>query len=330
MEKVLVTGGTGFLGRELLKLLWAKDHDSIRVLCTRTPRWLAVLGVEVIEGSILDPDACRRAVTGVSCIYHLAGLVSRDPADAHRMYEVHVEGTRALLAAAREALVRRITLCGTSGTIAVTEDGETIPDETNDRPMNVISRFPYYLSKAYQEDVAKQLCGSAMELVSVHPSLVLGPGDDRQSSTEDVQNLLDGRVPVIPPGGLSFVDVRDAADAMVAAMEKGRAGEKYLVGGPNWTFQRFFERLARIADVAPPRFKANATLLRAGASAADSVWRHFGRTPPVLKISAEMSTYFWYLDASKAARELGFAPRDPSETLTDTVRYLKEGTASRV
>ncbi len=324
----LVTGGTGFLGRHLLTAL-ERAGTPIRVLATREPRWRAISPAEFVTGSITDPAALRTACAGVDTIYHLAGLVSRDPDDQARMYALHVDGTRHLCAAARAAGVRRIVLCSSSGTIAVTEDGREIPDETHPVPLGLIARWPYYLSKLYQERTARAACAEGgPELVLVHHSLTLGPGDERGSSTLDVQRLLDRQFPFTPTGGVSFVDVRDVADALVAAMERGRPGESYLLGAANWTCRKFFDRIADLSGVRAPVVTMEKHLLRWGGAAVDAAYRHVGRTPPVDRATAEMATYFWYCDAGKAARELGFAGREPAETLADTITALRHGAAA--
>lgn len=320
-----MTGGTGFLGRHLVERLAAAGAPP-RVLSTRPPAWLAALGCEVVEGSVTDAAVLAQAVKGISDVYHLAGTVSREPDDAHRMYEIHVEGTRLLCEAAKAAGARRVVLCSSSGTIAVTEHGGTNPDETAEPPLAIISKWPYYLSKLYQERAARDACkAGGPELVIVQPSLVLGPGDERLSSTVDVQRFLDGKMPVLPPGGVNFVDARDAAAGLMAAMDRGTPGERYLLGGPNWTFKRFFERVADLADKRAPVLTAPAAAMRMGGAVMDFAWRKAGRTPPVDKVSAEMGTYFWYLDDAKARRDLGWAPRDANETLNDTVSWLKHG-----
>src|SRR5918911_4915153 len=122
----LVTGGTGFLGSHLVRLLFEEGVKPLRVLSTSAPAWLEELGVETVEGSITSPEDVRRAVEGVAEVYHLAGRVSREPEDAHLMYKLHVEGTRVLCEAAREAGVKSIVLASTSGTVAVTETGDVV------------------------------------------------------------------------------------------------------------------------------------------------------------------------------------------------------------
>lgn len=326
---ILVTGGTGFLGRHLVELLGedagqGRGSAELRVLSTAPPGELLGEGIDWIEGSITSSDAVDRAIDGVKEIYHLAGRVSRDPRDQRALYDVHVEGTRMLCRAASRTGVKRIVMASTSGTIAVTKDGDRVPDETAPPPLELIGRWPYYTSKLYQEEVARQECEGGPELVILNPSLLLGPGDRRLSSTQDVLRFLAGDIPVVPPGGLSFVDVRDVAPVFREAMSRGRPGEQYLLGGPNWTFGRFFDRLERLSKVRAPRLRLSDPMFGWTGKAMDALYEVIGRTPPVDKTSVEMSRYFWYVDSSKAEAELGFQARDPYETLYDTVTYIKK------
>jgi dihydroflavonol-4-reductase len=321
----LVTGGTGFLGGHLVRQLVADGEKNIRVLSTSAPAWLAELGVETVEGSITNTDDVARAVAGVESVYHLAGRVSRDPSDAHEMYKLHVDGTRILCEAARAAGVRSIVLASTSGTIAVTKEGEIVPDETWPAPLDIISRWPYYASKFYQERAAlEHFDAPGARLVIVNPGLLLGPGDDRLSSTKVVLDFLARKIVAVPGGGLSFVDARDAAAAMIAAMRRGRHGERYLLGAANWTFDKFFGRLERLTKTAAPRLSLPSALAVAGARGVSALYRHWKLAPPVEPAEIEMAEHFWYVDCTKAARELHFRPRDPQETLHETVSYVRE------
>ena len=318
MPKTLVTGATGFLGSHLIDLL---DRQSLRVL-VRESR--PESDVEVVEGSVLDAEAVARALDGVEQIYHFAGKVSRNPDDVRELYRVHVEGTTTLCRAAKRAGVKRIVVASTSGTMAVTEDGEIIPDETAPPPLELIGGWPYYTSKLYQEEAAKRECEGGPEIVILNPSLLLGPGDKRLSSTEDVLRFLARDIPVIPPGGVNFVDVRDVAEAFRSAMEKGRSGERYLLGGPNWSFKMFFERLERLSKVKGPKVKLPEAMYSIAGMAVDAFYRQLDKAPPVDRVSVEMGRRFWYVDASKAERELDFRARDPYETLHETVAYIKK------
>lgn len=320
---VLVTGATGFLGSRVTPLLLEREVP-VRVLTrSAAPDPPLPPEVEVVTGDLVSAESVAAALSGVRQVFHLAGRVSRDPEDAEALRRIHVDGTRRLAEAAREAGVRRIVLVSTSGTIAVSE--EAAPDTAEDAPppIRLIGSWPYYRSKWLQEQALRGAAGE-VEVVTVHPSLLLGPGDRRLSSTGDVLRFLAGQIRVVPPGGLNFVDVRDAAASTVAAMEKGRAGEKYLLGGENRSFGEFFEVLAEVSGVRGPRLSLPKRLYTAGGRISEELARQFGQEPAVDRISREMAGCWWYFRSDKAARELGHAPRDGRETLRDTVRWLEQ------
>ncbi len=321
----LVTGGTGFLGSHLVRQLVEEGTKDIRVMATTIPDWLIDLGVEPFEGSITESDDAKRAVEGIKEIYHLAGRVSREREDAREMYKIHVDGTRLLCDAALKAGVKTIVLASTSGTIAVSENGDSIPDETATPPLEIISRWPYYASKSYQEMAAlERFNGKGLRLVIMNPSLLLGPGDERLSSTKVILDFMARKIGAVPLGGLSFVDTRDAAKAFRTAMKKGRHGERYLLGAANWTFERFFGRLERLTKISAPKLALPSKLMVTGSRVVDSLFKQWNFASPVEPGAIEMAQYFWYLNCNKAARELSFKPRDPGETLHDTVSYLRE------
>jgi dihydroflavonol-4-reductase len=236
---------------------------------------------------------------------------------------VHLEGTRVLCQAAREAGVGTMVLASSSGTIAVSEDEEVF-DETYPQPVDVISRWAYYASKYYQERTAlAEFDGEGRRLVIMNPSLLLGPDDERLSSTKVVLDFLGRKIPYTPSGGLNFVDVRDAAAAFITALDKGGHQEKYLLGAENMTFSEFFGRLERLSGISAPLLRVPKKLAMAGSSIIESVFSNWGKTSPVASKEVEQAEYFWYFDSAKAMEELGFAPRDPQETLNDTINYLR-------
>jgi dihydroflavonol-4-reductase len=321
----LITGGTGFLGSHLVRQLVEEGNRDIRVMATSIPDWLVDLGVEPLEGSVLKSGDVARALEGIRDVYHLAGKVSREKDDAREMYALHVEGTRLLCEAAKARGVKSMVLASTSGTIAVTSDGEVVPDETYPPPLDIISRWPYYASKAYQEMAALQsFNGKGMRLVIMNPSLLLGPGDERLSSTKVVLDFMARKINALPSGGLSFVDVRDAARAFRMAMKKGRHGERYLLGAANWTFDKFFGRLERLTKVGRPKLALPSRFAVSGAKLVDSLFKQWNMSSPVEPGAIEMAQYYWYLNCAKASRELNFKPRDPGETLHETVAYVRE------
>jgi len=310
--RYLVSGATGFLGRHLVRALEGAGH--------------AVVGLSrSTGGDVLDAAGVRAAAEGCDGAFHCAGKVSRRPEDAAELYRVHVEGTKTFVDACAAARLQRVVVVSSSGTCAVSESPSRVGTEDDAPPIGLIGRWPYYRAKLFAERAALERSGRDIEVVSINPSLLLGPGDVGASSTEDVRLVMEGAVSAVPAGGLSFVDVRDAAEALLLAMERGRAGERYLVGACNLTVKDFFARIARIAGVEAPwlPMPRSRELARLGASFVERFAQRVGFTPAADAVTVDMAQCFWYLDASKAERELGWRARDPNATLYDTVDDLR-------
>jgi dihydroflavonol-4-reductase len=323
-KKILITGGTGFLGTHIVRQLLDAGQQNLRVLASRVPAWMQDAGVDAVEGSVTNRDDLATACANVSAIFHLAGKVSRDNDDAAAMNRVHLEGTRLLCEAAKAAGVSTMLLASSSGTIAVSES-EQIFDETFPQPVDLLTKWAYYGSKYYQERTAlDNFDGDGRRLVILNPSLLLGPGDERLSSTKPVLDLIARKIPYSPGGGLNFVDARDAAAAFISALEKGKHREKYLLGAANMTFEQFFGRLERLSGVAAPRIHVPKGLAMAGSSIISSLYKNWNKPSPVVPSEVEQAECFWYFDSAKAVDELGFTPRDPQETLQDTIAYIRE------
>jgi dihydroflavonol-4-reductase len=319
--RILVTGGTGFLGGALLPLL-ARDGHALRVVARSAAPEAEALGAEVIQASLQDREALRRALAGVEAVYHLAGHVSFDAKAGTEMYQLHVQCTRVLLEACREAGVGRFLLASSSGTIAISRQ-EKVHTEEDDHPIAVAGRWPYYLSKIFQEKTALRFHrDTGLPVVALNPSLLLGPGDHRLGSTGVVFKFLERRIPAMPSGGLSFVDVRDAAQAFAAALSRGRPGDRYLLGGANMTFADFFGRISRRSGVAAPALRLPSAVNVAGARLLERFHAWRDSEPPLSPQEVEMGECWFYVDSSRAGRDLGFAPRDPQETLHDTVAFI--------
>lgn len=320
--RTLVTGATGFLGRHLVDGLCAAGHEVV-AMARSTPRDAAPDGVTRVRGDVLDAAAMADAVRGCEAVFHCAGAVSRDPADAEMLWRSHVVGTRTVLAASRAAGVKRVVYASTSGTVAIAEDDRP-RREDDPASSELIQRFGYYRAKAYAEREALAASDGAMAVVAINPSLLLGPGDVNGSSTGDVKNFLSGRIPAAPAGGLSFVDARDAAAGMVLALTRGVGGRRYLLGAANWTVRLFFDRLSRVSGVKAPMMTMpkGRRVARLGAGLMDGFARLTGADNPVDAVSAEMGQLYWYVDSTRAETELGWSARDPMVTLADTVNGM--------
>ncbi|MFL6375578.1 MAG: NAD-dependent epimerase/dehydratase family protein [Pyrinomonadaceae bacterium] len=323
-KKILITGGTGFLGTHIVRQFLDAGEKKLRVMASRVPVWMKDAGVEPLEGSVTNRDDLTRACANVCAILHLAGKVSRDNSDAAAMNKIHLEGTRLLCEAAKEEGVGTMLLASSSGTIAVSETAEMF-DETFPQPVGLLTRWAYYASKYYQERTAlENFDGDGRRLVILNPSLLLGPGDERLSSTKLVLDFLAGKIPYSPGGGVNFVDARDAAAAFITALEKGEHQEKYLLGAANMTFNEFFGRLERLSGVSAPKLRVPKSLAMTGSTIVNSLFTNWNKPSPIQPTEVEQAECFWYFDSSKAVEQLAFSARDPQETLQDTISYVRE------
>jgi dihydroflavonol-4-reductase len=322
--KILVTGATGFLGSHLVPLLRAEGHD-VRALARSKPPASWSVGphpVEFVQADLANREAVRKSLDGVEAIYHLAGLVSFKNADGRKMYELHVDCTRELL---RDVIATgtkpRIILMSTSGTIAVSKTERTLT-EAEDYPIETVGRWPYYLSKIYEEKLALELCRkNGLPLVVLNPSLLMGPGDDRLSSTWTVVKFIQRDIPAMPGGGMSFVDARDVAQAALVALTHGQLYGRHLMG-VNLSMKDFFGRLSRLTGVAAPRLSLPKTANILGAYALEQVAKWRGTAVSLDPQEVEVGEHWFWCDSSKAQAELRFVARDPYETLHDTVQYV--------
>ncbi len=331
---ILLTGGTGYLGRHVAELLLAKG-EKVRVLARRRDALLTAKGAEVVLGDVTDPSSLPAAFAGVKQVLHLAGRVERTQGAADELYEVHVDGTRNVLRAAAKAKVARFVHVSTSGTVAVSSRSDPIKNEQSGYAIEEVRSFPYYLSKIYAEKIALEGHAPGVRLddgtrvsvpvVVVQPSLLLGPGEGALSSAKDVVRFLKREIPAVPPGGVNFVDVRDAAAATVAALEKGRAGECYLVGGQNMSVEAFFVMLEKVSGVRAPTIALSPSVQDLAARTVAGIESLFdrGRSSGDFATALAMGGKFWYLDAAKARAELGFVARPAEQTLADTVEWLR-------
>lgn len=329
MHTALITGATGFLGRHLVRLLIESDPDvRVKAFSRSRSAEFDSSRVESVRGDITNPTDVESALQGADEVYHLAGVVQRSPADNWSMYRTHVGGTRNLCEALLKHGPRKCVVVSSSGTVAVSRE-EAVHTEESGYKQTIVHEWPYYLSKIYQEKQAFWYCEHrGLPLVVINPSLLLGPGDDRLSSTNDVRLFLKGQIKTVPSGGLNLVDVRDAAAGTVAAMRKGTVGERYLLAGENLTFREWIVHAAHVARMSHPRVQLPEPVARFGAAALRNLYPIVGKTFELDDATVRMSSLFWYCDATKARHQLGFATRPADETLRDTISYLRSSGAA--
>ncbi len=320
MTRVLLTGASGFLGRHTAHAL--KDAGCTVRALLRTPQpgpWQ-----EHAQGDVTRADTLDAALTDCHVVVHCAGLVSRKPEDAARLYEVHVAGTKHLLDAAARAGVHRFVHISTSGTLAVSEDARAVATEESEPAPGLLARWPYYRTKLFAEQEVRAAAAAGMPATILNPSLLLGPGDVQGSSTGDVRDLLEGKVKALPPGGLSYVDARDVAQliARMVTTGAGRPGQRYLLTACNETVADFAARVCRAGGVQAPAVRIPARAAK-WLSPAVGMLARAGVDVGTDSETADMARHYWYADASLAESELGWAPRDVSTTLHDTIGDMR-------
>lgn len=319
----------------MVTTLRGHGHHIVALVRSASTSGEARDGVDEVHGDILDKASVERAANGCDGVFHCAGKVSRRAEDAEELQRVHVEGTKTVLDACLAQNVGRAVVASTSGTVALSDDPQHVATEDDATPLGILSRWPYYRSKLFAEKAALERNGAPLpnggtfEVLSVNPALLLGPGDVNGSSTDDVRLFLERKILAIPPGGFAYVDARDAAEGMRLAMDRGAGGRRYLLGGSNVTLREFFARLERISGVRGPlipmpRARGATEVVRATTQLLERLTVRLGVPMPVDPVSLDMAHFYWYLDASRAESELGWSPRDPMETLADTVRDLEQ------
>jgi dihydroflavonol-4-reductase len=319
----LVTGASGFVGSHLARLLVARG-DPVRILVRPTSRldWIADLPVERVTGDLRDAPSLAEAMRGAQQVFHVAAdyrLWARDPRE---IYESNVTGTRNLLSAAKAAGVERFIFTSTVATIAVPRP-ELPNEETPARLEEMVGH--YKRSKFLAEQEALRAAAEGLPVVVVNPTTPVGPGDWKPTPTGRViLNFLNGGMPAYLDTGLNVVAVEDAAAGHLLAADRGRIGERYLLGGRNMTLKEILDVLARIAGRPAPRFRMPHAVALAAGYADAAVSRLLGREPQIPLEGVRIARHKMFVDCSKAGRELGFQAGSVEAALERAVRWYTE------
>lgn len=321
--KAFVTGATGFIGASLAKEL-LRDGCEVRVLVRpgSDRRNLDGLDLELWEGDLRDREGLRKGLAGCDLLFHAAAdyrLWTRNPAE---MFESNVAGTRNILEAALENRVGRVVYTSSVGTLG--NPGNGLPG-TESTPVSFADMVgDYKKSKFLAEREAESFLTRGLPLVIVNPSTPVGEGDVKPTPTgKIIVDFLNGRMPAYLDTGLNLIDVSDCARGHILAADKGRIGEKYILGNENLTLCGIFELLAGITGLAAPKVRLPYLPILLAAYCNEALSRLTGREPLIPLAGVQMARKFMFFDSSKAVRELGLPQRPASEALGRAVAWFR-------
>jgi len=319
----LVTGAAGFLGSHVARQLVARGED-VRVLmrASSTNKAIADLPLEYVTGDLRDAASLERAMKGIQYVFHVAAdyrLWAKNPQD---IYDSNVGGTKNLLDAARRAGVELLIYTSTVATVAV--DRPELPNEFTDAKLEEMVGH-YKRSKWMAEQEALSAARSGMPVVVAMPTTPVGPGDWKPTPTgKIILDFLNGKMPGYVETGLNFVGVEECAAGHLLVGEKGKPGERYLLGGENLTLKGLLDLLAKITGLPTPKMKIPHGVALGVAYAETAFSRLFGREPQIPVEGVKIAQHMMFVDASRAGRELGFQAGPVAESLQKAVRWYEE------
>ncbi len=319
MKPTLVTGASGFLGWHVARLLIERGH-RVRAL-VRPSSKIRELDAEQAGGDLRDPDSVKRAMAGCGLVFHVAADYRLWAADESELYRSNVDGTRNVLQAARQAGVDRVVYTSTVGCIGVPAGGEG--DE--DRPVTLGDmKGAYKRSKFLAERVALEFAAAGLPVVIVNPTAPIGDHDIKPTPTgRIVLDFLKGDMPAFIDTGLNVVNARDVALGQVLACERGRSGERYILGSENLTLAQILGKLAAITGRKAPRLQLPYAVAYA-AGVVTTGWAKITGKPPRAPLDAvRMARKKMFVSHAKAARELGFEPGPAQGALAQAVEWFQ-------
>lgn len=326
---VLITGSNGFLGARLAHRLAKADIRVKAMVRRKQPAGtFNHANIEEVLGDISDPESLKRCFEGVQQVYHLAALANDWAPDNRAFYQVNVQGTINVLEAAKAAGVTRVVVTSTAGTVGPPDPDNVYPvDEDHVRLVHFFTQ--YAVSKAIAEEFCQHYVRRGMDIVIVNPTRVYGPGKlDRKNGYVLVMDRYLHKAFAMAPGVRdvvgNYVHVDDVVEGHVLAMEKGKTGEKYLLGGSDVTFTDLFNTLHKVSGRKGRVFRIPFGLIYLIARFQGLLARWFKRPPMVTVEWFTKASYNWPVSSAKATRDFGYAPMEFEEAVEKTVQWLRE------
>ncbi|GBQ71357.1 epimerase [Ameyamaea chiangmaiensis NBRC 103196] len=320
----LITGATGFVGSAVARTLAARGH-RLRLMTRRNSDRsnLAGLEAELVEGDLSSPATFAEAVRGCRYVFHVAADYRLWVPDPAPMMTANVEGTRLLMLAAQDAGVERIVYCSSVAALGLIGDGSVSDENTPVHEHGVIGIYKRSKYRAEQE-VLRLVRERGLDCVIVNPSTPVGPRDIKPTPTG--QMILDcaaARMPAYVETGVNIVHVDDVAEGHALALERGRTGEKYILGGEDYLLRDLFAMTSELAGVKPPRISLPQEVLWPVAVVSEWLSRGFGIEPRVTREMLAMSRKKMFFSSDKARAELGYAPRPAREAVRDAIDWFR-------
>ncbi|GAB2546748.1 hopanoid-associated sugar epimerase [Rhodanobacter koreensis] len=321
--KALVTGATGFVGSAVARRL-LRDGHHVRALVRATSdrRNLQGLDVEVIEGDLTGAGSLLPACDGCDALFHVAADYRLWAPAPEELYRTNVDGTRAILEAARRVGIPRVVYTSSVATLGIPKDGSPGAENTTVALSDMIGH--YKRSKFLAEEVARAFAVEGLPIVIVNPSTPLGPRDIKPTPTgRIVRDAIAGRLPAYVDTGLNIVHVDDVAEGHWLAFRHGTVGERYILGGFNLSLREVLIEIAHIAGRSPPKWRLPHAAVMPVAYMAETWARLTGTNPIATVEEVRMSKKHMFFSSAKATHELGYAPRPARLALEDAVQWFK-------
>jgi dihydroflavonol-4-reductase len=327
--KCFVTGASGFIGANLVHELAARGHAAKLLLRPESDvRGLAGVKLERVTGDLLDRKLLEREIAGCDWCFHVAASYQLWMRDYAPMYAANVEGTRNVLEAAGKAGCKKIVYTSTVGCIGLpkNENGKFTPTDETAFATEAQMTNHYKRSKWQAEQVALELARNGLPVVIVNPSAPVGPRDVKPTPTGQlILDFLNRKLPAFLDTGLNWVHVRDVAIGHILAAEKGKFGERYILGSAagNWTMQQMLQVLEEITGLPAPKMRVPYWVALAAAHVDETISSMTGKPPKAPLAGVRMAKYKMWFNPAKAIRELGLPQTPPKQALADAVEWFR-------
>ncbi|MCB0420629.1 MAG: NAD-dependent epimerase/dehydratase family protein [Bdellovibrionales bacterium] len=314
--KILVTGGSGFLGQHLLKELEKGSHEIYAL--THINRPIASSRIQMISGDVTQPESLQTALQHIEVVYHLASLMSDDPKMIRELFKVNVEGTRNLLKQSQQAGVRRFIYVSSVVTIGSGYTPNEVKDETSQNNTQSL-KIENFDSKRLAEELVLSANHKNFQTLVFNPSLIYGAGDALKPIRAGQVKVARGRQRFYIEGGVSVVAVEDVVSVLIAALNKGNPGEKYILSGENLTIRELFSLIAETAGVPAPSKKIPTSLLLV----LSKIITFLHLPGPLQYKNVKAATLWHWYNHNKAKEVFDFQPRPAKEAIANSVNWMK-------